>query len=157
DQVCFVPAARSPFKVDRQVAPFAQRGDMLHLAVAGYPRFRIDTLEGERSGPRYMADTLAGFQRRHPAAGISFIVGSGVLPTMPQWYEPQHIVELATLLVVARPHHPVMAAEELRTALRLTEAVPLRLQTVQVPLIDLSSTELRQRIAVGRTVRYLLP
>jgi nicotinate-nucleotide adenylyltransferase len=157
DQVCFVPAARSPFKLDRQVAPFGHRVEMLRLAVAGYPSFRIDTLEDERSGPSYMADTLAELHQRHPETDLSFILGSDVLPTLPQWYEPGRIVELATLLVVARPHHPVTPTEELRTALRLPEAAPLRVQVVQVPLIDLSSTELRRRIAEARTVRYLVP
>ena len=59
DEVWFVPAARPPFKMDRHVVPFGQRVEMLALALAGQPAFRIDPLENERAGPSFMSDTLA--------------------------------------------------------------------------------------------------
>jgi nicotinate-nucleotide adenylyltransferase len=157
DEVWLVPAARPPLKLERPVTPFAQRVEMLALAIAGQPAFRIDLLEKDRPGPSYTADTLEELHQRQPAADFFFVVGSDVLPTLPQWYEPVRIVQRATLLIVARPHWPVMPAEQLRANLRLPAEVPLRQQTIEVPLIDLSSTDLRRRIAEGRSIRYLVP
>src|SRR5713101_6699269 len=76
DQVWFVPAARPPHKLDRPVTPFAQRVEMLALAIAGHPAFRIDELEKERSGTTYTVDTLAELQRRHPDAEFWLTIGS---------------------------------------------------------------------------------
>ena len=85
------------------------------------------------------------------------MIGSDVVPTLPQWHEPLRIIAQATLLIVARPHWPVMPVEELRRNLGVSPSSPLRQQVVEVPLIDLSSTDLRRRIAEGRSVRYLVP
>jgi nicotinate-nucleotide adenylyltransferase len=157
DEVWFVPAFQSPFKLDRHVAPFAQRVEMLALAIAGQPAFRIEQVEKGRPGPSYTSDTLHELHQRHPDRDLFFVVGSDVLPSFPQWHEPVRIVELATLLIVARPQWPLMKADELHGALHLPASVPLRHQVVQVPMIDLSSTELRHRIAEGRSIRYLVP
>src|SRR5438309_4454546 len=85
DQVWFVPAARPPHKQDRQVTPFRQRAEMLQLAVAGHPAFRMDELEGERVGVSYTADTLAEFKRRNPQDDFQFIIGSDCLPDLVHW------------------------------------------------------------------------
>jgi nicotinate-nucleotide adenylyltransferase len=157
DEVWFVPAARPPFKSDRAVTPFAQRVEMLALAIAGHPAFRIDQLENERPGLSYMADTLDELGRRHPDAELFFLVGSDVVPTLPQWYQPQRIIARVALLIVARPHFPILPLDQLRADLALPEVVPLRHQIIQVPLIDLSSTDLRRRIGQGRSIRFLVP
>ncbi len=157
DAVWFVPAARHPFKAGPAGTPFDRRVEMLHLALAGNTAFRVDEIEKDRPGPSYTADTLDELRRRHPDAELHLLLGSDTLPDFPRWHEPQRIVRSADLVVMERPGHPVPSAEELASALRLPADVPLRLQKVEVPLIDLSSRDIRRRVANGRSVRYMLP
>jgi nicotinate-nucleotide adenylyltransferase len=157
EQVWFVPAPRPPHKLDRSVTSFGQRVEMLALALAGNPAFRIDEIEKERTGPSYTADTLQQFHERRPDLELYLLIGSDCLPDLPHWYRPARIVELAKILVVARPGWPLVPAGQLQEALQLGPGTPLRMQTVQVPLIDLSSSDLRRRAAEGRSLRYLVP
>ena len=114
DQVWFVPAARPPHKQEQPVTPFPQRLEMLALAVAGQPAFRVEPLEQDRPGPSYTADTLQEIQRLQPEAALELIVGSDVLHDLPHWHEPERIVSLAGLLIVARPGWPIWPPEQLR-------------------------------------------
>jgi nicotinate-nucleotide adenylyltransferase len=157
DEVWFIPAARPPHKLDRPLTPFAQRVEMLALAVAGHPSFRIDDLEKDRPGPSFTADTLAELHRRHPDAELFLLLGSDSLPDLPSWYNPRDVVERAGLLVVMRPGHPLLNESDLRAKLPLPAESPLRLQAVDVPLIDIASHDLRRRAAEGRSLRYLVP
>jgi nicotinate-nucleotide adenylyltransferase len=157
DQVWFVPSARPPHKPDRVLTPFGKRVEMLALAIAGQPAFRVDEVEQERPGPSYTADTLDVLRQRHPDAEFYWIIGSDVLPDLPGWYEPGRVVESAGLLVVARPGWPVWPQEQLRAALRLSTDAALRFQVIHSPLIEIASRDLRQRRAEGRSLRYLVP
>jgi nicotinate-nucleotide adenylyltransferase len=108
-------------------------------------------------GPSYTADTLDELQRLHPAAELHLLLGSDTLPEFPKWYEPRRIVRTAALVVMERPGHPVTSADELRAALGLPPGEPVRLRQVAVPLIDLSSRDIRGRVQRGGTIRYMLP
>jgi nicotinate-nucleotide adenylyltransferase len=157
DQVWFVPAARPPHKQDRPCTPFAQRVEMLALAIAGQPAFQVEELEKDRPGPSYTADTLAELRRQHPEDVFFLLVGSDTLADLPHWYEPVRVIEAAGLLIWVRPNWPALSASELRTHLQLPESVPLSLQVVRGPSIDISSSDLRQRASTGRSLRYLVP
>src|SRR5260370_5695922 len=157
DQVWFVPAARPPHKLDRPLTPFAQRVEMLSLAVAGAPVFRVDELEKDRPGPSYTADTLEELQQRNPIAEFALLLGSDCLPDLAHWKEPSRIVDRAELLVFTRPAWPLLTAEQVRQALHLDADTRLRMQTVHVPLIHIASRDLRQRVAENRSIRFLVP
>jgi nicotinate-nucleotide adenylyltransferase len=157
DEVWFVPAARPPHKQDRTPTDFARRVEMLSYAIAGQPAFRIDELENERPGPSYTADTLEELHRRHPDAELSLLIGSDSLQDMHHWYDPGRIVAHARLLIVARPGWPLWPAERLREAMRLPEGAALRLEIIPMPLIEISSRDLRRRVAAGKSIRYLVP
>jgi nicotinate-nucleotide adenylyltransferase len=157
DEVWFVPAPRPPHKGEHQMTRFEQRVEMLALAIAGHAAFRIDELEKERTGPSYTAETLAELHHRHPGHEFFLLVGSDTLADLPHWREPQRVVQLASLLVTRRPNHEVMPVEELRARLQLPESMPLRLEVVDTPLIDIASRDLRRRAAAGRSLRYFLP
>jgi nicotinate-nucleotide adenylyltransferase len=157
DEVWLVPAPRPPHKGEHAMTRFEQRVEMLALAIAGNPAFRIDELENERSGASYTAETLAELHRRHPAHEFFLLVGSDTLRDLPHWREPQRVVQLASLLVMHRPNNEVMPVEELRTRLQLPEATPLRVEVVETPLIDIASRDLRRRAAAGHSLRYFLP
>jgi nicotinate-nucleotide adenylyltransferase len=157
DQVLFVPAASPPHKQGQPLTPFAQRVEMLALAIAGQPAFRIDELEKDRPGPSYTVHTLEALQRRHPDAELFLPIGSDTLVDLAHWYQPARIVELAGVLVTQRPGWPVPAREEIEAALRLPEGTRLRLEVVEAPLIDIASRDLRRRAAEQRSLRYLVP
>jgi nicotinate-nucleotide adenylyltransferase len=157
DQVWFVPAFRPPHKPDVRVTPFLHRVEMLGLAVAGHPAFRVDQLEKDRDGPSYTVDTLDELHRRHPADDFLLLIGSDTLADLAKWRSPERIVARAGLLVVTRPGSTVLSREDLRTMMKLPEGVEVRLQRVQTPLIDISSHDLRRRAAEGRSLRYFVP
>ncbi len=157
NEVWFIPAARPPHKQDRPLTSFAQRVEMLALAIAGMPAFRVNELEKDRAGPSYTADTLAELHRLHPQTDFALLLGSDCLPDLPEWHQPERILELAELLIYARPSWPALTAESLRESLRLSENTAFRMRWVPGPSVDIASRDLRQRAAEGRSLRFLMP
>lgn len=156
DEIWFIPTARPPHK-SRDLTPFDKRVDMIQLAIAGHPQFRLSDIEKERPGPSYTADTLSALHDQRPEVDWHLLLGSDCLPDLPGWHEPLRVVSQAKLVVVARPGWPVWQAEQLRNALRLDESQPLHLQIVPVPLIEIASRDLRRRVSEGRSIRYFVP
>jgi nicotinate-nucleotide adenylyltransferase len=157
DEVRFVPAYQPPHKQDQPLTPFHHRVEMVALAVAGHPAFRIDEVEKRLPGPSYTVTTLTELRREQPGDELFLLLGADCLPDLAKWRDPVRILELACLLVGARPGAELWSLEQLRTALRMPPTAPVRVQVVPVPLIGLSSTDLRDRVARGRSVRYLVP
>ena len=157
DQVLFVPAARPPHKHNHELTKYAQRVEMLQLAISGHAVFRIDELEKDRPGPSFTYLTLEELRQQRSGAELYLIVGADSLNDLPQWVQPRRILELATLLVVPRPGWELAELATLQQALTLPADFPLRLQMVNAPLIDIASRDVRQRLAQGRSVRYLIP
>jgi nicotinate-nucleotide adenylyltransferase len=156
DEVRFLVAARPPHK-PQPVASFAQRVEMLELAISGQAAFRVEEAERDRPGPSYTADTLEELHRRQPDAELVLIIGSDSLHDLPMWYQPARIVGVAELLVVARPDAPVLPLERLRTMLGLDEGAQMRMQVAEVPSLAIASRDIRQRLREGRSVRYMIP
>lgn len=157
DQVWFIPAARPPHKQDRPLTGFVHRAEMLALAIAGMPAFRVDELEKDRPGPSYTAETLQELQGRHPDTRFALLLGSDCLPDLPGWKNPTRIIELAELLVFSRPGWSLRAEEEVRQSLNLAAETPFRLRVIHAPLIDIASHDLRERVAHHRSIRFLVP
>lgn len=146
DQVLFVPAARPPHKLDKILAPFHARQEMLELAIAGYPAFQISLIEKDRPGPSYTLETLRELKAERPADELFLLLGSDCLPDLPTWHRPEGIAELAQLLVVARTGTDSAAPPGY-----------FRWERVECPLLEISSTDLRRRVNQGRTIRYFVP
>jgi nicotinate-nucleotide adenylyltransferase len=157
DQVLFVPAARPPHKQDHPTASFVRRVEMLELALAGQPAFQIEQLEKDRPGPSYTADTLQELRRRESEQELFLILGSDCLVDLPNWHEPERILDLATLLIVGRPDSPRGSKDDLRCALGIAPDAPAKFQIVDSPLIEISSSDIRRRIREKRSIRYLVP
>jgi nicotinate-nucleotide adenylyltransferase len=157
DQVLFVPAALPPHKRAQPLTPFAQRVEMLTLAISGHPAFRVEEMEKDRAGPSFTVDTLTQLHAARPDDELCFILGSDSVHDLPLWYQPRRILELATLLVVARADWPVFSAQEVKASLQLEDDFALRYQIVEAPLITLASRDIRRRISEGRSVRYMTP
>lgn len=157
DQVWFVPAPRPPHKIDQALTRFDQRVEMLALAIAGNPAFRIDEIEKERTGPSYTVDTLAALEQRHRGNEYYLLLGSDTLQDLPHWYDPVGVLRRAGLMVMVRPNHPPLPVVTLRESMKLPADVPLKLEIVEAPLIDISSRDLRRRVVLGKSLRYFLP
>jgi nicotinate-nucleotide adenylyltransferase len=157
DQVCFVPAASPPHKHRELAARGTDRARMLELAIADHDRFHVSNLELSRGGVSYTVDTLAAIRREQPDAEMFLLLGSDSLVDLPNWKNAAEICRLATPAVVwrrdtPRPDYSVLAGC----------VEPVRLKSfedfrVDMPSIELSSTEIRRRIASGRSVRYQTP
>lgn len=152
DRLLFAPAAVPPHK-DRVITGIEHRIEMLLLAIDRDPRFEMTSVDLERHGPHYSADTLAILAERFPQSDLYFLMGSDSFRDLPQWHEPARIFEHASLLVGKRPNSNV-DEEALWRALP-----PARTHTeyVDIPLIEISSTEIRQRVADRLPIDYLVP
>jgi nicotinate-nucleotide adenylyltransferase len=152
DQVIFVPARVSPHKLDVVMAPVRARLEMLELALAGFPEFRVSRVEVDREGPSFTVDTLRHFRTEVPDDELFLLMGADSVTDFPRWREPQQILELATLVVVnrARAVPDLSALADLDT----TGRPPL---SVSMPGVDFSASDIRRRVQEGRSVRFQLP
>ena len=147
DRVVFVPARVPPHKSGRRVTPAATRLALVRAALRG-TGFAVSTLELSRPGPSYTVDTLLALSRRHPGAELFLVVGADSLLDLPHWREPGRIQELSSLAVAARPGVRVS---------RVPRAVRGRLTWLPNLPIGIASSDLRERVAQGRSIRFLVP
>ena len=152
-KVLFVPAGQPWLKKDRDVTPAVHRVEMVHRAIADNPFFELSTLEVERAGPSYTVDTLTMLGKQLGSrASLFFILGRDTLAELPLWKEPQKVVQLCRLVVPPR-----LGSRDLK---HLEKAIPGLLERIiqlDMPVIGISSSEIRQRIAQGLPIRYLVP
>ncbi|MCS7166211.1 MAG: nicotinate-nucleotide adenylyltransferase [Gemmatales bacterium] len=146
-QVWFVPACQPPHKLDLNLTHFEHRYQMLRMAVAGHDAFVVSDVERRLPTPNYTVQTLRHLHQQHPGEEWFLLLGGDSVVEFPSWYQPEVIAQLAQLLVVARPGYPV--AEDL--------VRQYRAQLVAAPMIEISSTDIRQRVRQGRSIRYLVP
>ncbi len=153
EMVLFVPAADPPHKQSLAKTAADHRIAMLALAMAGNERFAISRVDVDRPGPHYTVDMLAALQAEHPQARLHFLLGSDSLAELPTWHKPWRLPQLGRLALLRRPgEEPDLA--------RLEEVIPgltRALCQVPMPLLEVSGTDLRQRVAAGRRIRYLVP
>jgi nicotinate-nucleotide adenylyltransferase len=157
DEVWFLLSFRPPQKEDQNITRYEQRVEMLSLAIAGHPAFRVEEIEKERPGLSYTIDTLKELKRRHREHTFLLLIGGDSLADLPGWRDPRGIIEEAGLVVMERPGVPRTTADELRQKLGLPADSPLSLEFVDAPLIEVSSRELRKRVGQGRSIRYYVP
>jgi nicotinate-nucleotide adenylyltransferase len=157
DQVWFVPAAVPPHKKDRAITPGTVRIEMLELAIAGHPAFSVSRYEVDRGGVNYTVETLAHLHQEVPGSEFFFLLGADMLYDLPHWREAGKVCELATMVVVGRPGMGPLTLDFLRAVTTSERIEAICGQQVEMPEIGISSTELRQRIAQGRSIRYQTP
>jgi nicotinate-nucleotide adenylyltransferase len=157
DRVLFIPAGQPPHKSERQITPGRERLDMVELAIAGHAAFAASSIEVDRQGPSYSAETLAEVARQHPGAEIFFLMGSDSLADLPLWYQPARIATLATLVVATRPGSALPDVSAIREVIGGAAAERLLQHIVEIPLVQISSSAIRARVAAGQSVRYLVP
>ncbi len=158
DMLYFLPAGDPPHKHDHLITPAQHRQRMVELAIAGNPSFAISLVDLERAGPSYTVDTLRLLREQWgPATSIAFVIGWDMLDDLLTWRDPAGVVGQADKLVAV--HRPGYQLDP-HYLLSLEAAVPgikQRLTPLEVPQIAISSSDLRQRVATHRPIRYQVP
>lgn len=152
DRLLFAPAAFPPHK-DRRITDVSHRIEMLLRAIEPDERFEMTSIDLDRDGPHYSADTLAMLAAEFPGAELYFLMGSDSYRDLPFWHEPRRLFEHANLLVGKRPNSSY-DEQALWTALPPTLT---QTEFVDIPLIEISSTEIRKRVAERLPIDYLVP
>ncbi len=143
EEVWFVPTSTPPHKEGKTTIDGDMRVDMLLRAIQGNSYFDLNTLEIDRGGVSYTYDTIKELQDRHPDKEFFFIVGADMVQDLPNWYKIDELIEMVQFVGVNR--------------LDYERESQYPIIWVDVPNVDISSTELRHRISQGEAVRYLIP
>ena len=154
EKVLFVPAGLPPHKRGRRVSDAAHRLRMVELAIAGKPHFAVSRVDLERHGPSFTLDTLLLLRKEvGPEETLYFIEGADSLADILQWHRPQGILELCELAVVRRPGVTIDLA---KLEARLP-GLASKVHWVEMPWLDISSSDIRSRVKQGRPITYLVP
>src|SRR5437762_9790052 len=156
-EVWLIPASVPPHKQARELAPGKARFEMLELALGGHEQLRASRLEIDRGGVSYTVETLTAVHEQHPAATIFLLMGADSLRDLPTWREPGRICELSVPAVVRRGGAAEPDFRVLTPLVSVERLTAIRAAQVQMPLIELSSTDLRDRAAAGKSLRYRTP
>jgi nicotinate-nucleotide adenylyltransferase len=163
--VLLMPAHIPPHKTAERDPGAAHRLGMCRVAIEGEPRLSACALEIQRGGPSYTVDTLKAIHASHPDAELTFIVGADIARTLPAWREPERVLELAALAVAGRAGTD--REEVLETVASISaasaggspgsgQAPGARVRFLQMDVIEVSSSIVRERLARGEAVERLV-
>ena len=164
ERVDLLPAAQSPLKEAAEVTA-AERLAMLEAAVQDVPGLGVDARELSREGPSYTVDTLIELRREvGQVRPLIWIVGTDILPALPRWSRWQQLLELAHLAILERPgaDSPPLAVTQWLDQHRIDQNALLTspaggVMTLDQPVLDIASSDIRALLAAGRDPRFLLP
>jgi nicotinate-nucleotide adenylyltransferase len=153
DTVVLMPVGVPPHKEAGDDPGPELRLALCEAAAAKDDRLAVSRLEIDRAGPSYTVDTLRGIHATSPGDELTFIVGGDMAASLPEWREPEAILELATLAVAERAGNRRDEISERLRSLRGSD----RVRFFSMPRIDISSTDVRDRVRADRPIRYLVP
>lgn len=158
EKVVFIPSANPPHKRDETLADAHDRMAMVRLAIGDEPGMEADDLEIRRTGPSYTILTVQEYRRRlPPAVQLLWIIGGDTLPELATWYRAGELVEMCRIVTAVRPGFETPNLEELEKTLTGPQMTALKKNILTTPRIDISATDIRRRVARGRSIRYLVP
>lgn len=154
-EVIFVPAGQPWLKVGNCISATGHRVQMVRLAIAGKPPFRLSTIEIERPGLTYTVDTMAELKGKTGAKDeLYFIMGWDNLAELARWREPARLIRLCYLVAVPRPGYSL---PDLKKLAKDIPGLPPRVIILDKPEVDISATEIRKRVAQGKPINDLVP
>ena len=155
NEVLFIPAGQPWLKVERAITPAEHRLQMLRLALDDTPYFRTSEMEIKRSGPTYTIDTINALKKRLSAEDeLFFILGQDNLMQLPQWHDAPELIQLCYLVAAPRPG---VKKPDLKALEAEIPGIRQRVMLMKKPLVDISATDIRERVARGLSVRHLVP
>jgi nicotinate-nucleotide adenylyltransferase len=153
--VLFIPAGQPWLKTERIITPAEHRLQMLRLALEDRPDFRISEIEIQRSGPTYSIDTINELKKGPYAEDeLFFILGQDILMQLPQWHEAPDLIQLCYLLAAPRPG---VKKPDLKALEAEIPGITQRVMLMKEPQVDISASDIRERVARGLSVRHLVP
>ena len=155
DTILFMPSKKPPHKASLEVASGDDRRIMTELAIRDNPHFKLSEIELEREGITFTADTLTELNLLHPDTEFYFIIGADSLLQMTEWKTPQVIFHLCT--VVAAGRNQLSKSHMEQQVKRLHEAYGASIILLDMPMIEISSAEIRERIVTNKSIRYYVP
>ena len=154
-EVLFLPAGQPWMKSNQPILPAVHRLEMIRLAITGRPYCKLSTIEIEHRGPSYSVDTVAQLKAlAGEASELYFIIGWDSLAQLPRWKEPSRLVEMCFLAAVPRPGYTQPDMKELETKI---PGLSKRVIFLDKPRIDISATDIRERVAKGLSIKNLVP
>lgn len=153
ERVLWVVTPNPPHKTGRVISPLDVRMELVQAALDGDAEFEISRVEVDRPGPHYSADTVQILARQNPGVDLFYLMGGDSLHDLPTWMRPQQFLNcLAGIGVMRRPQDFV----DLPWLERVLPGIVAKVHFVDAPLLEISSTSIRERIAQGRHFRYFL-
>lgn len=153
--ILFIPASQPAHKQGRQIACTTHRYNMTVLAIREYPQFDISRLEVDRPGPSYTIDTARALQAIYPPGiKISFLIGADALEGILAWKDIAELMSICEFIVVPRPGYNKGPMEHIA---HLTDTYNAQISWINGPQIDISSTDIRNRISAGQSIQGLVP
>ncbi len=154
-EVIFIPAGQPYFKPLDYISPAKHRVNMLKLAISGKPYFKVSLIEIKRSGPTYTIDTIAKFKGQLKSGDeIFFIMGWDSLLTLYRWQQPERLISLCQIAAAPRPDYPNPDFNQLEKDL---PGISERTVMLHNPLIDISASNIRQRVRQGLSINEMVP
>ena len=155
DRVIFIPAGQPRLRADEYLTPAIDSLRMVELATADNPRFQVCDIEIQRSGPTFTVDTLVELgQRLDPDTSLYFIVGADILGQFHRWKDPEKVLEACHLVVVSRAGHQ---DDDWPEWFQGADSAKDKVTQLEIPMVDISGTEIRRRASLGESVRHLVP
>ena len=155
DEVLFLPSGNPYMKNQNAILDGQIRADMIKLAIEGHPDFSLSTMELERKGPTYTCDTLMELKEKNPRNIYYFILGADSILMMECWKKPELIFQNAVIAAAVRGTGNEEKIKMIAT--HLMQEYKAEIKILPARFMDLSSSEIRQRLGKGRSVRYMLP
>lgn len=146
DEIWFLPAYIPPHKQNKAISQPHHRMKMLQIAIGENPYFKVSSIElerGEEGKPSYTYETMMELKKAYPSYDFYFIIGGDMVEYLPKWYKIDELTSMIHFVALARPgyslatHYPIIVAD--------------------MPQLDVSSSMIRERVANGQTIRYLVP
>ena len=155
DEILFIPAGQPWLKIERIITPAQHRLQMLRLALDDRPQFRISEMEIERHGPTYTIDTIKELKDGLNADDeLFFILGQDSLMQVPQWHDAPSLIQLCYLAAAPRPG---VKKPDLKALEAEIPGIKQRVMLMKEPKVDITATDIRERVAKGLSVRHLVP
>ena len=151
-RVLFIPNQVSPFKIGDTTTPAPLRVELVRRAIKNNPHFQLWTGELERGGPSFTVQTLRVLAREFPDFERYFLTGTDAVRDIGKWREPEACVALAQFVAF---HRPGVSESEARVG--VPDELEPRIIFAAMNGLDISSTEIRERVTSGRSLRYLVP
>lgn len=158
NRLLIIPAFMPPHKQGRRIIDATHRYEMARLATAENPKFEVSDIEMKRHGVSYSVETLHIIQAKVKVLSeYYFIVGSDMLPELHTWKEIDRFVEMCTFVVAVRPGFKKQNWK--KTGLGLSEETREKVlaNPLENPLVDVSSTDIRKRVAEDKSIHYMVP